>query len=191
MFKNYFKIAWRNLIKNKASSFINIGGLSVGMAVAMLIGLWIWDELSFNKYHKNYDRIAQVMKYANYDEEPDVNKNLPYPLTVEIKENYKQHFKHIVTARQQAEFDLAAGEKKISKTGQFIDAGAPEMLTLKMLKGSWAGLKELHSIMLSASTARALFGDADPMNKLIKINNRIDVKVTGVYEDLPLNTQFT
>jgi putative ABC transport system permease protein len=62
MYKNYFKIAWRNLFANKTSSFINITGLSVGMSVAMLIGLWIWDELSFDKYHQNYDRIAQVMQ---------------------------------------------------------------------------------------------------------------------------------
>ena len=62
MIKNYFKIAWRNLIKNKASSLINIGGLAVGMTVVMLIGLWIWDELSFDNYHKNYNRIAQVIQ---------------------------------------------------------------------------------------------------------------------------------
>lgn len=62
MFKNYFKTAWRNLIKNKTQSIINIAGLAVGMAVAMLIGLWIRDELSFDKYHQNYDRIAQVME---------------------------------------------------------------------------------------------------------------------------------
>lgn len=190
MRKDYFKIAFRNLIKNKASSFINIGGLAVGMMVAILIGLWVWDELSFNKCHKNYDHIAQVMKYANYDEGPDVNKNLPYPLTIELKEKYSQHFKDVITARQQEEFDLTAGEKKIAKTGQFIDAGAPEMLSLKMLKGSRAGLRELHSIILSASTANALFGDADPMGKPVKINNRIDTKVTGVFEDLPLNSQF-
>src|ERR1700753_593911 len=61
MIKNYFKIAWRNLIKNKASSFINIGGLAVGMAVAMLIGLWIRDELSYDRDHQNYDTIGQVM----------------------------------------------------------------------------------------------------------------------------------
>ncbi|WP_310587643.1 hypothetical protein [Fibrella rubiginis] len=60
MLRNYVKIAWRNLVKNKAFSFINIAGLSVGLAVAMLIGLWVWDELSFNKYHENYNRIVQV-----------------------------------------------------------------------------------------------------------------------------------
>jgi ABC-type antimicrobial peptide transport system permease subunit len=190
MLKNYFKVAFRNLIKNKISSFINIGGLAIGMTVAMLIGFWIWDELSFNKYHKNYDRIAQVMKFANYDEGPNVNKNLQYPLTIELKEKYKQHFKHVLTARHQEEFDLATEEKKISQIGQFIDAEAPEMLSLKMLKGSRTGLQELQSIIISASTARVLFGDADPMHQAIKINNRIDVKVTGVYEDLPLNSQF-
>ena len=61
MIKNYFKIAWRNLLKNKVYSFINITGLATGMAIALLIGLWIWDELSFDKYHKNHDRLAQVM----------------------------------------------------------------------------------------------------------------------------------
>ena len=61
MFKSYLRVAWRNLSKNKVSSFINILGLAVGMAVAMLNGLWIWDEFSFNKYHRNYDRIAQVV----------------------------------------------------------------------------------------------------------------------------------
>ena len=62
MIKNYFKIAWRNLIKNKAHSSINIVGLSVGMAVAMIIGLWIWDELSYDKDNPNYEKITQVMQ---------------------------------------------------------------------------------------------------------------------------------
>jgi hypothetical protein len=69
MLKNYFKTAWRNLIKNKFSSFINIGGLAIGMCVAILIGLWIADEVSFEKYHKNYDRIAQVMQHQNFNGE--------------------------------------------------------------------------------------------------------------------------
>ena len=61
MIKNYFKVALPNLVKNKVYSFINIFGLAVGMSIAMLIGLWVWDELSFNQYHQNYGRIAQVM----------------------------------------------------------------------------------------------------------------------------------
>ncbi|MEI9957082.1 MAG: hypothetical protein WDM90_12450 [Ferruginibacter sp.] len=65
MIKNYFKIAWRNLFKSKVSSFINIGGLALGMAVAMLIGFWIYDELSFDHYHKNYKHIARVNAKTN------------------------------------------------------------------------------------------------------------------------------
>ena len=69
MFKIYFRVGLRNLTRNKMLSFVNIAGLAVGMAVAMLISLWIYDELSFNKYHKNYENIAQVMKQAVYDGE--------------------------------------------------------------------------------------------------------------------------
>jgi putative ABC transport system permease protein len=65
MIKTYFKIAWRNISKNKTSSFINVGGLAIGMAVAMLIGLWIYDEISFNRYHKNFERIAEVKANAD------------------------------------------------------------------------------------------------------------------------------
>jgi putative ABC transport system permease protein len=192
MIKNYFKIAWRNLIKNKASSFINIGGLAVGMAVAMLIGLWIWDELSFNKYHKNYDRIAQVRTRLidTHTGETGINSSLQFPMVTELKTNYKNNFKHIVMASWDVDDILSADDKKLSRTGLFMDPDAPEMLTLKMIYGSRAGLKDPHSIMLSESTSRAFFGNADPVNRVMKINNKFDVKVTGVYEDLPLNSQF-
>ena len=79
MIKNYLKIAWRNLIKNKASSLINIGGLAVGMAVAMLIGLWIWDELSFDKNFKNYDHLAQVMQNNTMNGEMGTANKCPGP----------------------------------------------------------------------------------------------------------------
>ena len=77
MIKNYFKIAWRNLIKNKAHSSINIVGLSVGMAVAMIIGLWIWDELSYDKDNPNYEKIAQVMQHNTINGE--MEHGLPCP----------------------------------------------------------------------------------------------------------------
>ena len=80
MIRNYFRIALRNVIRNKFSSIINIGGLAIGMAVAILIGLWIWDEFSFNKYHKNYDRIGEVMKHANYDDQSGCKSQSPLPI---------------------------------------------------------------------------------------------------------------
>ena len=191
MLKNYFKIAWRNLTRSKVSSFINIFGLAVGMGVAMLNGLWIWDELSFNKYHGNYDRIGQVMCTEIHDGKRGVNNSMSYPLALELKKNYSGNFKHIVLGSWTANYILAAGDKKISAAGAYLDAGAPDMLTLKMLYGSRAGLKDPYSIILSASIAKAIFGDRDPVNEMMRINNKTDVKVTGVYEDLPLNSHFT
>ena len=191
MLRNYFKIAWRNLVRNKTYSAINIGGLAVGMAVAMLIGLWVWDELSFNKYHQNYDRIAQVRERGiREDGRHYSNTSLPYPLATELKASYQRFFKHILIANDPGEYILTTGEVKLTQKGQFIEAGAPEMLTLSMLKGTWTGLSDPHSILLSASAATALFGDADPMGKFIKINKDIDATVTGVYQDLPHNSEF-
>ena len=192
MIRNYLKVAWRNLIKNKASSAINIGGLAVGMAVVTLIGLWIWDELSFNKYHQNYDHIAQVrtLLIDQRTKETGVNNSLQFPLLTELKTNYKENFKHVVMASWDVDNILSAGDKKLSRTGLYMDPDAPEMLTLKMIHGSRAGLKDPYSIMLSASTSKAFFGDVNPVNQVMKINNKLTVKVTGVYEDLPLNCQF-
>ena len=192
MIQNYLKIAWRNLIKNKVSSFINIGGLAVGMAVAMLIGLWIWDELSFNKYHQNYDRIAQVQTRLkdSHTGETGINNSLQFPLVTQLKTNYNNNFKHVIMTSWDVDNILSAGDKKLSRTGLFMDAGAPEMLTLKMIYGSRLGLKDPYSIMLSESTSRVFFGNANPVNQVMKINNKFDVKVTGVYEDLPLNSKF-
>ena len=85
---------------------------------------------------------------------------------------------------------LSYGEKKITRSGNYMDIDMPRMLSLKMLKGNYDGLKELNSVILSASTAKSLFGDTDPMGKIMKLENKMDVKVTGVYEDLPFNTSF-
>ena len=191
MIKSYFKIAWRNLLKNRISSFINIGGLTIGIAVAMLIGLWIYDELSFDKYHGNYDRIAQIMVRGNDPKRGAfINNSIQYPLATEMQANYRNNFSHLVRASWAKSYILSSGEKKLSQKGQFMDPDAPEMLTLKMLKGSRAGLKDPYSIMLSASVAKMLFTDTDPINKTVTLNNKTAVKVTGVYEDLPQNTQF-
>lgn len=88
MIKNYLKIAWRNLIKNKSSSLINIGGLAVGMAVAILIGLWIYDELSFDRYHQNYNKIAQVMQNQTWNGEAYSGNAMPFPLGKELQTKY-------------------------------------------------------------------------------------------------------
>lgn len=190
MLRNYLKIALRQLAKNRVYSFINIGGLAAGMAVAMLIGLWVYDELSFNTYHENYARIAQVRSREFGEHGVGINSSVQYPLMTELKTNYGSYFKHIVAASWDAGGVLSAGESKISRSGLYMDPEGPEMLTLQMVYGTRAGLRDPHSVMLSKSTALALFGDIDPINRAVKISNKLDVKVTGVYEDLPQNTQF-
>ena len=190
MLQSYFKIGWRNLLRSKGYSVINIAGLAAGMAVAMLNGLWVWDELSFNQYHKNYDRIGQVVKGSTDDGEYGVGTTMTYPLGTELKTNYGTYFKHIVRTAFPRDYILSNDDSKISATGQFADPEIAEMLTLKMGYGSWSGLKDPHSILLSARTARALFGEADPLDKIIALNNKTNLRVTGIYEDLPLNTSF-
>jgi ABC-type antimicrobial peptide transport system permease subunit len=190
MIKNYLKIAWRNLIKNGMHSFINIAGLAVGMAVTILIGLWIWDELSFNKSFSNYNRIAIVMQHQTFNGDVSTQTSVPYVMGEELKKSYGGDFKYVSMAKWTNDHILTFGEKKITKSGNYFEPQITEMLSLTMLKGTRSALQGYHSMILSASTAKALFGDSDPMNKRLKIDNKFDVTVTGVYADLPYNSDF-
>ncbi|WP_121812359.1 ABC transporter permease [Mucilaginibacter kameinonensis] len=190
MIKNYLKIAWRNLIKNKVHSFINIAGLSVGMAVAILIGLWIWDELSFDSNHQNRGTIAQVIQNVTNNGEVQTWQAVPLPLAAELRKSYGSLFKQVVNSAGYGDHMLALDNKKLTRTGVFMEAGGPEMFTLKMLKGNRNALTDPTSVLISASTAKAYFGDADPMNRTLKIDNHYNAKVAGVFEDMPHNATF-
>ena len=176
------------MVKKRASSFINIGGLAVGMAVAMLIGLWIWDELSFDKYHQNYDKLAMVMQSETASGSISTQSAIPLPLDAELRKSYGSDFKHIAICSWTEQHVLNVGDKNVSYRGNFMGAEAPEMFTLKMLAGSRQGLTDRSSILISQSVAKALFGGSDAINKIIKLDNKDAFKVSGVYEDLPANT---
>src|SRR5436190_12875770 len=190
MLKNYFKTAWRNLGKSKMHSFINIAGLSIGMAVAILIGLWMYDELSFNKNFKNYDRIAQVIQNVTNNGEVQTWRGVPYPLADELRKNYGSDFKRIVICVAWDDHMLTYNEKKLKQTGGYFEKGAPEMFSLRMVVGNWNGLDDPASIFLSESAAKAYFGNEDPLNKIVKIDDKPPVKVTGIYKDFPHNSTF-
>jgi putative ABC transport system permease protein len=192
MLKNYFKTAWRNLMKNKTSSIINIGGLAVGMAVAMLIGLWVYDEVSFDKTNPNYKSIAQVTRYFTdpHTHETTNVGNMHYPTAALLKKNYSQYFKHVVMAWWLNDYSISNGDKKMSRLGEFIEPEGLDMLSPKMIEGNYSSLNDMHSIVISKSLAKALFGNDDPINKRLKIDNRIDVMVRGVYEDIPANNSY-
>ncbi|MCA0234216.1 MAG: ABC transporter permease [Bacteroidetes bacterium] len=189
MLRNYFKIAFRNLLKYKGYSFINIFGLATGMAVAMLIGLWVWDELSFNKSHKNYDRIAQVWQFVNFDGTISSYNSVPIPMAEELRSKYPD-FQATSLSTYTRDVILAAGDKKLTKSGNYVQPAFVDMMSFKMLAGSADGLKDVHTIFLSESVAKAFFGTENPLNKIIRMGNKTDVKVTGVYEDLPYNSAF-
>jgi putative ABC transport system permease protein len=190
MIKNYFRIAWRNLVKSKGYSAINIGGLAVGMAVAMMIGLWVHDEFTFDRYHKNYDRIAQVMQHANFNGKIESQTANPALMGPEIRAKYGSDFKYVIQSSWTGDHLLSVGDKHITAVGNYFEAGAPDMLTLNMIRGTRDGLKDPYSILLSASVAESIFGKDDPINKTVKVDRLADLKVTGVYEDLPYNTSF-
>ncbi|HEX5167639.1 MAG TPA: ABC transporter permease [Cyclobacteriaceae bacterium] len=193
MYKSYFKIAGRNLVRNQGYSFVNIGGLAIGMTVAILIGLWIFDELSFNKYYQHYESIGQVWAGGTNPETSAIEGNISvqFPAAATLRNNYGHYFKHVLTAWWITDYTLSVSDNSFIRTGEFIDGGILDMLSLKMIKGSHLSLSDPHSIVLSKSTAESIFGDEDPMNKMLKIDNRIDVQVTGVYEDIPRNNHFS
>src|SRR5450432_836699 len=190
MIKNFFTIAWRNLVKNKMHSFINIAGLSVGMAVAILIGLWIWDEVSFNASFGNHRSLAQVMVTHTLNNESGTDESSSVPPAAALRTNYPVDFRYVSMVSGDEDHLLTTGEKKFSAVGIWAVHDFPEMFTLKMLEGSRAALQDPSSIVLSQSIAKAFFGNKNALNQVLKIDNKLELKVAGVYEDLPRNTEF-
>jgi putative ABC transport system permease protein len=190
MFKNYLKIAWRNLTKNMGYTIINVGGLALGMAVTLIIGLWINDELSHNNYFTHKDKIAQMYQSQTFNGETGTGPAMPRPLEKALRESYMDNFKHLVMSSWTTSQYLKYKETSLSRDGNFMQREAPEMFDLNILKGEKDGIREINSIMLSESTADALFGNEDPIGKTIEVNSQYDMMVTAVFEDIPFNTSF-
>jgi ABC-type antimicrobial peptide transport system permease subunit len=190
MIKNYLKIAFRNLAKNKVSSFINITGLATGMAVALLVGLWIWDELSFNSNHENHSQLAQVMLSQTSMGETYTGETVAMPLGEALRNNHSGDFKYVSLTSWNNDHILAVGNNKLPGAGRWVQPDFPEMFTLSMIQGSRDALKDPSSILVAESFAKAIFGNDDPVNKTVKLDNKLDMKIGGVYEDLPRNSSF-
>ena len=188
MLKNYLIIAWRNFFKNPSSSWINVGGLAVGMAVALLIGLWIQDEYSYDIYNRNYDRIALVMQNQHLNDNIVTWDHVPYPVAKTLRDRYSQDFRHVTVCSWSSPV-ITAGDKKIVRAGMYMDPEATIMLDLRTEAGRLSGLNDPASVLLSSSLAKAFFPNTDPIGQIIKIDT-VSVKVMGVYQDLPHNSQF-
>jgi putative ABC transport system permease protein len=148
MIRNYLTIAFRNLVKNKSYSAINIGGLAVGMAVAMLIGIWINDELSANKHHKNYETLYQVKMSQTFDGVRGTQDALPFPVGEELSSKYPDFKAVAMYERGEGNRSLIVGNQKFLKHGLFIGEDAIDMFSLNILNGDKNPLKEPYSIVL-------------------------------------------
>ena len=192
MYGVYFKMITRSLLKNRRYAFISIGGLAIGISVFMLIALWTYDELSFNKCHENYASIARVMRNElAVTDGIYTSEILTTGMGTLLKTSYGNQFSKIALVRGRIEDRIfALGDNKFTGKGYFLQPDGPEMLSLKMLFGTRDGLSDINSILLSRSLARKLFGEGSPIGQAVKMDALSDMKVTGVYEDLPRNSDF-
>jgi putative ABC transport system permease protein len=193
MFRNYFTIAFRHLRKNVTISVINIAGLSIGMAVTTLIGLWIWNELSFDTYNKNYKSIAQIYRKETVKGESYIaenNNHFPIPLAEELRKGYGNYFQKVALSSGSDEHVISYNNHPFSDVGRYVEPSFTDIFTLKIRSGQ-ADLREANSILLSSSLAHSIFGDKDATGKIIQLDNKTNVRVTGVFEDIPRNTRFS
>jgi putative ABC transport system permease protein len=194
MFKTYFKIAWRYLIKDRMHSVINVGGLAIGIAVAVLVGLWIRDELSFDTYNKNYKTIAQIARKEVSKGEvyiSDGGNHFPIPLAAELRTNYGNLFDHVSLVSERGSHVVGFKDHLLTVPGIYAEKSFTEIFTLKLTNGSTAGFSDPNTILIGGSVATSLFGRADPVGMVVKLDNAQPLKVIGVFEDLPLNTSFS
>jgi len=190
MIRNFFKVAYRNFFRNKGFSAINITGLAIGMAAAMLIFLWIQDEVSYDKFHKNKDRI-----YELWNRVPSGGKiscsDAVSDLLGPILEKDVPEVERAVRVVWDKKSLFSVGDKKIIEAGYLVDTGFLQVFSFPMLKGDAStALNDKHAVVLTEKTAKSLFGNEDPMGKIIKIRDRDNFTVTGVLKDLPVNTRF-
>jgi predicted permease len=190
MFKNYFKIAWRNLFRNKGFSLTNLLGLSIGITCTIFIFLWVQDELTYDKFHSNYKSIYKILANRDFNNQVFTDENMVLPLAKELKEKLPQIKSAVVTTHQQP-IVITYGDLKIKKQGYTVSEHFFDMFSWKFVKGNvTTAITDPSSIVLTASTAKAIFGNNDPINKVLKLNNGHDAKVSAIVDDPPGNSTF-
>ena len=189
MIKNFFIITLRSLLKNGVYTFINITGLSVGLACSLLILLWVNDELSYDQFHEKKNQLYRVMTNSLGDNGINTGMAVPIPLEEALRKD--PAVRHTAMTNWGETYLLTVGDKKLYKTGYYAGEDFLKMFSFPLRKGSAeTALKDISSIVITRSTAEALFGTEDPMGKVIRVNDKIDLKVTGVTEDVPENSSL-
>jgi ABC-type antimicrobial peptide transport system permease subunit len=190
MIKGFFKIAWRNLFKNKGFSMTNILGLTIGITSTIMIFLWVQDELAHDKFQNNYNNIHQVFAHRNFNNQIFTDRNMVLPLAKSLEDASPQIKNAVVTTHRQSHI-LTYGDTKLKKEGHTVSEHFFDMFSWKFIKGNAAtALPDAYSLVLTASAAKALFGNADPINKVVRIDDDYDAKVTAIVQDPPGNSTF-
>jgi putative ABC transport system permease protein len=190
MIRNFFKVAFRNLLRNKGFSAINITGLAIGMAAAILILLWIYNEVSYDGFHANKDRIYEVWNRVPFKGEINTSNTVSRG-TAEAIEKALPEVERAVRVQHTNNMLFSVGDKKLIRSGSWVDTGFLQVFSFPMLKGNAnTALNDPHSVIITEATAKSLFGNEDAMGKIIKADNSDNYTVTGIVKDVPDNTRF-
>lgn len=190
MIRNYFKIAFRNLWKNKMFTAINLSGLIIGMTAVILIGLWIQNEVSFERFHKNESSLYKIYNRSSGNDEIYTWDITSGPLGKALEKDFPE-VKNTARIYWSTDRLFNYGDKSIKAKGNDVDGAFLTMFSFPLLEGSAAhALDDVNSIVITEKLAKNLFGNTDPINKIVKINNKDNYKITGVLKNLPSNTEF-
>lgn len=190
MLRNYLLVALRNLSRSKFYSFINIAGLSVGITCSILILLWVYDETSFDTFHPKASRLYQLWVNASFDGKIQSWRSVPLP-TYEALKTADSNIASVTVTDWGGDHLLTADEQRLIKRGFYASEEFLEMFEFPLIIGNADQvMDDPRSVVLTESTARALFGDEDPINKVIRVDNAEDLKVTGILKDIPENSSF-
>ncbi len=201
MLRHFFQIAWRNLKKRKLYSFINIAGLTIGMACCVLITLYVQNELSYDRYHSKSDRIyrvTQTFRSVQKGENPGAPTPQDFwvwgcaPVGPALQADFPE-IEKVVRFMSPTSFLLQHGERRIQQDNLLmIDSTAFDVFSWKMLYGDpHTALIAPNSIVLTKTIAEKFFGNANPVGQTLRADNQVNLLVTGVMEDVPSNSQFT
>lgn len=190
MFRNYFKIAWRNMLNNKVYSAINILGLATGMAVTLIIALWVNKQYSYNRFLPGYKNAYQVKLNHSTEGSTLTTASANLPLADALRKDIPE-IKYVAVTDVSDQHSLLAGNTKLYQQGMRVGADFLKILPYPLLKGNAATVfNDPYSIILTESTAKALFGKEDPIDKIVRYDNQHDLKVTGILKDVPDNSSL-
>ncbi|HEY4194551.1 MAG TPA: ABC transporter permease [Mucilaginibacter sp.] len=190
MIRNYLKIAWRNILSNKVYSALNILGLAAGMAVALVIGLWVQYEYSYDRSLPGYEQLYQVRRNFNSNGETLTFSTTSLKLADVLRSSIPE-IEYVAESDWMGSHGLMVGNNKFYMDGAQIGGDFLKMFQYPMVQGNAGNaLHDPYSIVLTESTAKALFGNENPINKTVRIDNKHDLKVTGLIKDLPANSSF-